>query len=87
MTFRVKVYSRAVSIVEWNMRKQMDKTRWEEEYITCSNCQKNIRPVERAVNGGEELVGNGFHMCPVCLSSVEKEMDRHKRKHDLGGSE
>ena len=77
----VKVYIMGVSILEWNMRNQMDKTRWEEEFVTCRTCQKNVRPIDLPDN--DAGMGDGFHTCPVCSSSLEKEIDRHERKYDL----
>lgn len=77
----VKLYNTSITTVEWNMRNQMDKTRWEEEFVTCRTCQKNVRPIDLPDN--DAGMGDGFHTCPVCCSSLEKEIDRHERKYDL----
>ena len=55
--------------------------RTEEEYVTCQNCSKNVRPVD--LPDSDVNVGTGFRTCPVCQRSLEREIDEHNRKYGL----
>lgn len=52
-----------------------------EESVICANCKHEVRPID--VRTSDNQQGNGFHTCPVCKRSLEREIDLLEREYGL----